>query len=146
MGLSPTVRLRIGLCLVVTFALLSDARMVERAVHALPDMSRPDEITQHEARFQKLKQALPVDTAVGYVTDPKPQERTEDQQSARLAFKRYVLTQYALLPAIVFPDIHGSLVVGNFYSADGVDSEATRGLRLIRDFGDGVMLFGTSAE
>jgi hypothetical protein len=64
----------------------------------------------------------------------------------RLAFKRYLLTQYALLPAIVLADIQGALVVGNFEASDSRDSAATRGLTLIRDFGDGVMLFRRSAE
>jgi hypothetical protein len=50
------------------------------------------------------------------------------------------------LPAIVLPDIRGGLVVGNFYSSNGIDSQATRGLMLIRDFGNGVMLFRTSSE
>lgn len=145
MGLSPAVRMQIGLCLIVAFALLSDVRMVARAVRAVAGMASPDEITRHEARFRQLKQVLPP-TSVGYVTDRMAEHPVDADQRNRLAFKRYVITQYTLLPAIVFPDVHGPLVVGDFYSANGVDSEATLGLRLIRDFGDGVMLFRTSAE
>jgi hypothetical protein len=68
------------------------------------------------------------------------------EDAGRLAFKRYVLTQYALLPAIVLPGIHGALTVGNFDTAGGIDPEATRGRTLVRDFGNGVMLFRTAAE
>ncbi|MGH7517657.1 MAG: hypothetical protein ACREOC_09340 [Gemmatimonadales bacterium] len=75
-----------------------------------------------------------------------PQSAAAGDDAPRLAFKRYLLTQYALLPAMVLPGIHGQLTVGNFHSADGMDSTATRGLTLIRDFGNGVMLFRTSAE
>ena len=121
-------------------------RLLRRAFRDLPDITRSDEITQHESRFRQLKQLLPPHTAVGYVTDLTPQRAAHDDQLPRLAFKRYLLTQYTLLPAIVLPDVHDGLVVGNFYSSNGIDSEATRGLMLIRDFGDGVMLFRTSSE
>ena len=140
------MRMRIGLFLIVIFALVFDIRWLRRAFHDRPGITRSDEVTQHESRFQQLKELLPPRTAVGYVTDPTPQGPASDDQLPRLAFKRYLLTQYALLPAIVLPGIQGALVVGNFYSSNGIDSEATRGLTLIRDFGDGVMLFRTSPE
>jgi len=136
----------IGLALIVIFALVSDIRWIRRAFHERRAITRSDEITQHESRFREIKQLLPPHTTVGYVTDPTPQGPAPDDQVPRLAFKRYLLTQYALLPAIVLPGIHGALVVGDFYSTNGVDSEATRGLTLIRDFGAGVVLFRTSSE
>jgi hypothetical protein len=121
-------------------------RLVGRAFHHLPDITRSDEITQHEGRFRQLKQLLPPHTVVGYVTDLTPQGAAHDDQFQRLAFKRYLLTQYALVPAIVLPGVHGSFVVGNFYSSSGIDRQASKSLMLIRDFGDGVTLYRTSSE
>lgn len=146
LSLSDAVRMRIGLFLMVGFALVSDARWLGRALHHRRALARPDEVTQQESRFGRLQPLLPPHSAVGYVTDRAPQGRPHDDDFPRLAFKRYLLTQYALLPAIVLPGIHGALVVGDFYSSPGSDSDATRGLTLIRDFGGGVMLFRTSSE
>jgi len=144
--LSDAAWMHIGLFLMVSFALVSDLRWLGRGLHHRRAIARPDEITQHESRFGRLKALLPPHTTVGSVTDPPPQGAAHDDERPRLAFKRYLLTQYALLPAIVLPGVHGALVVGDFYSSNGGDSVATRGLTLIRDFGGGVMLFRTSSE
>jgi hypothetical protein len=146
MGFSDGVRIRIGLCLIILFGHVSNMRLLGRAVHDLADIARPDEVTQYEARFRELKQVLPPHARIGYVTDLRPQGSADDGRIRRLSVKRYVLTQYALLPAIVLPGTQHGLVVSNFYSAHGIDSEETRGLTLIRDFGDGVMLFRAPSQ
>ncbi len=145
-GSRAAVRMRIGVGLLVGFALVSSVRLLGRAFRDRADIGRTDEITRYEARFRELRHVLPPRARVGYVTNPQPQRAVDGDQLARLAFKRYLLTQYALLPAIVLPGMHGALTVGNFHSADGIDSAATGGLTLIRDFGDGVMLFRAPAE
>ena len=139
-------RMRIGLGLLVLFALISSVRLVVRELHELADAPRPDEITGYEARFRELRHVLPPLARIGYLTDLTPQGAADDDEAARLAFKRLVLTQYALLPAIVDPDRRGGLAVGNFDSAGSAASRVTSGRTLVRDFGDGVMLFRTSAE
>jgi GT2 family glycosyltransferase len=140
-----TVPARIAFVLLVLFAVASSVRLLARAFRSLPAVARPDEITSYEARFGQLREILPPRARVGYVTDRQPQG-VEGDEGPRLAFKRYLLTQYALLPAIVLPDDGAPLVVGNFSAANGVDSAATRDLTLVRDFGDGVMLFRASAQ
>ena len=142
MGFNDMVRMRIGVGLIILFALVSNMRLLGRAVHDLAALTQPDEITEYEARFKQLKQVLPPHARVGYVTDA----RRQDGESRSRPFMRYLLTQYALLPVIVLRDSHQPLVVGNFYSANGIDGETTRGLTLIRDLGNGVMLFRTSPE
>jgi hypothetical protein len=137
--------MRIALYLLILFAFVSNLRLLGREFHEFADTARPDEITRYEARFRELRPVLAPHARVGYLTDVTPQGAAGDE-AARLAFKRYVLTQYALLPTIVLPGIHDALAVGNLHSANGIDSGATRGLRLVRDFGDGVMLFRRSAE
>jgi hypothetical protein len=140
MGFNDMVRMRLGVCLIILFALVSNMRLLGRAVHDLAALTQPDEITEYEARFRQLKQVLPADARVGYVADARPGEARSQP------FMRYLLTQYALLPVIVLRDSHQPLIVGNFYSANGIDGETTRGLTLIRDFGNGVMLFRASPE
>jgi glycosyltransferase involved in cell wall biosynthesis len=144
--LRRAVGTRIGLCLLVLFALVSGVRSLSRAFHDAAQISRPDEITQYETRFRELRRALPPYARVGYVTDRTPEDSGGGDDAPRLAFKRYLLTQYALLPTLVLPGIHGALAVGNFHSTTGFDTTATSGLTLIRDFGNGVMLFRASAE
>jgi hypothetical protein len=138
--------MRIGLGLLVLFALVSDLRLLVRELHDLAAIAPPDEITRYEDRFRELRRVLPPRARVGYLADVTPPVSVAGDDPARLAFKRYVLTQYALLPTIVLPGNHGALTVGNFDSAGGIDPDATRGRTLVRDFGNGVMLFRTAAE
>jgi glycosyltransferase involved in cell wall biosynthesis len=138
---SGALRMRIALGLLVLFAFVANVRLLGDALHDLADVGRLDEISRYEARFQGLRHALPSHALVGYVTDP-----VAGDDGSRLAFKRYLLTQYALLPTLVLRDIQGALVVGNFDAPDGVDSATARGLALIGDFGDGVALFRRSEE
>jgi GT2 family glycosyltransferase len=143
----PDTRLmRIGLGLLVLFALVSDLRLLVRERRDLAASVPPDEITRYEDRFRELRRVLPPRARVGYLADVTPPASVAGEDPGRLAFKRYVLTQYALLPAIVLPGLHGALTVGNFDTAGGIDPEAIRGRTLVRDFGNGVMLFRTAAE
>jgi len=139
------VRMRIGLGLIVLFALAADVRLLGRAFHDRAEIGRTDEITRYEARFGALRKVLAPYGRVGYLSDPVPPAPPAGSDIPRLAFKHHLLTQYALLPTMVLPGIGDTLAVGNFHSADGVDSAAIRGLTLIRDFGNGVMLFRTAA-
>lgn len=147
-GGSREVRwMRIGWWLLALFGLASSARLLARSLHDVPRIDRPDETTRYEGRFRELRTVLPPRVRVGYVADRLPAGAADDPALARLAFKRYVLTQYALLPAIVLPDTAGSgLVVGDFEAPGGRDSAAARGLTLIRDLGQGVLLLRTSPE
>src|SRR4029453_8122713 len=110
---SGALRMRIALGLLVLFAFVANVRLLGDALHDLADVGRLDEISRYEARFQGLRHALPSHALVGYVTDP-----VAGDDGSRLAFKRYLLKQYALLPTLVLRDIQGALVVGNF-SAPG---------------------------
>lgn len=139
-------RLRIGMFLLALFAVGSSLRLLVREFRGLAHTARPDEITRYEARFSELRRILPPHAhQVGYFSDIISPGAVAGDETSRLAFKRYLLTQYSLVPVLVLPGAHGSLAVGNFDSADGIDG-ATRGLTLIRDFGNGVMLFRTAAE
>lgn len=137
-----TRRVRIGLILLVLFSVVSSLRLLARQLREFRQAAGPDEITSYEARFHPLENLAPPGAPVGYVTGPEP----PGAEGGRLAFKRYVLTQYALLPAIVLPSARSALVVGNFDSTAQADSTALRGLEPVRDLGNGVILFRRTGE
>ena len=112
--------------LIFVFAcLLSSARLVWKA--PLSRVNSPDDVTQRsDLRFAQLKAVLPEQGVVGYLGDSR--ESPAD----------YYLAQYALAPLVVERSINRALVVGNFPSSP--PSFAEHNLRLIRDFGNGVLL------
>jgi GT2 family glycosyltransferase len=141
----PLLPMRLGIGLLALAALVMGLRVAAREVSALRRSGRPDEITRYEARFQALRQVLPASVQVGYVTEPAAW-MPGDVEGPRLAFRRLVLTQYALLPALVVPESGGPLAVGNFDSLAAADSAALKGFSVVRDFGNGVLLLRRSAE
>ena len=145
---SPRVQwMRAGLWLLVAFGAASSVRLIARSMRDIGAVGRPDEITLYEARFAPLRAALPAGVRVGYVADRLPERAEDDAELGRRAFQRLVLAQYALLPAIVLPDTTDApFVVGDFEAPGGPDSAAARGLTLVRDLGDGVLLLRTGPE
>jgi glycosyltransferase involved in cell wall biosynthesis len=135
---------RIGLGLLILFAIGSSLRLAAREVRRLEQQRGPDEITRYDARFHGLRSALPPLARVGYVTDP-PRQARDEAESARLAFKDFLLVQYALLPAILTSEQRG-LVVGSFDSAPGPGRATDDRRTVVRDFGNGVVLFRDDAE
>jgi GT2 family glycosyltransferase len=132
--------------LLVLFSVTASGRLLIRAFRDLPAIGRPDEITLYESRFHGLRQVLLPHGQVGYVADSAAAIAEDSEHPGRADFKRYLLTQYALLPTLVRPDTRQPLVVGNFASVGQLDSGAARGLTQIRNFGNGVVLFRTAPE
>ena len=94
----------------------------------------------YETRFAELKNYLPANSVVGYITDIQPDENTKKGYGEYLTW--YYLTQYVLSPAIIADETTRPLVIGNFQKPvdlSRISSEYR--LTLIREFGDGVMLF-----
>jgi hypothetical protein len=90
-----------------------------------------DSQTLYGRRFIELKKALPAHGVVGYITD----EIDEIPWN-------YYQTQYALSPVIVDKTPGRELVVGNFRdSAVAREIVANSDLILLKDFGNGVVLF-----
>jgi hypothetical protein len=88
-----------------------------------------------------LRSALPARGAVGYLGHPKPTGATptDSNAAALLHFRRYLLAQYSLAPVLLIEGTDHELIVGNFFP--GSSPPAPPGFRLVRDFGDGVVLF-----
>ena len=128
------VRVWIGVLSVIVFALLSSGLALRRALDPPPWTIAQDEISRYEGRFHLLRSALPPEGVVGYISEPWRPPLDLDW------LKGFFLTQYALTPLVVEDGVAPALVIGNFpagltsYSPDPT-------LALVRDFGDGVLLF-----
>jgi hypothetical protein len=123
-------RSTLALVVFVLCCLLSSARLV---VDAPRPKSLSDLASQipngSDRRFAALKAALPAQGTIGYVGEPgAPVD----------VLGNYYLTQYALAPLILENSPNHPLVVGNFPSSS---PQTPDNLKLIRDFGNGVLLF-----
>jgi hypothetical protein len=89
------------------------------------------------ARFQDLMSALPAEGIIGYVSDASP--------STTLAAALYSSARYALAPRLVTDQSvkpAPEWVIGNFSKPlDVVQFGKDRGLILVRDFGNGAVLY-----
>ena len=137
-------RVRVALFLVLLYAGASSIRWLAHAVQ-WPADATTDEISAHERRFEALRSALPKHGTVGYVGSPEPTARTpkEADSAALLHFRRHLLAQYTLAPVLLIEGTASELVVGNF---DGGTPPAPPGLSMVRDFGDGLVLFRRAAR
>ncbi|MGE5056012.1 MAG: hypothetical protein ACM3WP_17775 [Acidobacteriota bacterium] len=112
------------LWILVVACLLSSGRML---VHSpRPGEAAAENERRSGQRFAALREALPQRGVIGYIG--------QSQDSVG----HYYLAQYALAPLVVDFSSDHRIVVGNFPSAPPQNLPAN--LKLIRDFGDGVLL------
>lgn len=93
--------------------------------------------TAYYARFVPIRALLPPTGMVGYVSDLPP-VRDLDQDIYQSSL---VLAQNALSPLKVRTDKRCEWVVGNFDRPDGARSVKEPSLELVKDAGNGVVLF-----
>jgi hypothetical protein len=129
---------KIGMMLLALVCLLSsmwELRSVSArtpAAHPLPPGSVWSDFTRANARWSPVKELLPPSTAVGYVSDA-----TGDSLS-----REYNLAQTVLAPVIVVLGANQKYVIGCFHASDAAAKiSKSRNLTLIKDFGNGVLLF-----
>ena len=136
-------RARLGLALVLLYALASGAAWLKLAASAT-GRSAPDEISTYERRFQEVRVALPARGVVGYLgrTDPAGRTPAEREATSLLDFKRYLLAQYALAPVVLIESTEPDFVIGNFDRGKAPSTPAGFGIQ--RDFGNGLVLFRRS--
>lgn len=131
----PTVS--VAFLVFVFGCLLSTARIVWDA----PRPSSPPDSAQavgrrSDQRFAALRSSLPERGVIGYVGEP-----------GAAALGDYYLAQYALAPLVIDHSTNHALVMGNFPSYVGAAPAvsplrvAAQNLQLMKDFGDGVLLF-----
>ena len=93
-----------------------------------------DQITVYEKRFIDLKELLQNHLVVGYVSD-----YDDNSNEDGIA---YTMTQYVLAPIILVRGIKRNFIIGNFHSVKpNIKVYEKENLSLIRDFGNGVILF-----
>jgi hypothetical protein len=138
------LRAHLAAVLVLVFALTSGARLVNKVLHAGDRLRTPDEVSEYDRRLAPLRERLPRDAVVGYVSDPQP--ATMSMAEGRLHYKKYLLTRYALAPVLVIRNQQPTLIVGNFNDPSSVEQAARRGLERLEAFGEGIVLFRRRAE
>lgn len=132
-------RTLIALLVILAYAGASTARWAKRAAE-WPAGVAQDEISTYERRFADLRKMLPSRGVVGYLGHPEPTADApgEANAAALLHFRRYLLAQYSLAPLLLIESTEPDFVIGNF--DPGVTAPALAGLRVVRDFGDGLVL------
>jgi hypothetical protein len=124
-------RLTIATWVFVLCCLLSSARVVFEAGNAA-HVDSNDIASRSDQRFAALKRELPQRGIVGYVG--------ESGESPA----NYYVVQYALAPLVIDHSPDHSLVISNFPSSP--PKLPAGHLRLIKDFGGGVLLFAREDE
>jgi len=112
----------VAVLIFVTGCLFSSARLVLEA----PRGPVVDIVARRsDLRFAELKTMLPQRGVVGYIGAPAD------------SIGYYYLAQYALAPLVVDHSLNHPLIIGNFPSSPPV---IPQNLRILRDFGNGVLL------
>lgn len=133
-------RTRVGLATIVVFALVSDGQLLAKSLVDYARTSRPSAIDQYLTRFVEIRSALPGRGVVGYVADP----RGKDMLHGGDYYRKFHLAQYALAPLIMVDSPDRDLVIGNF--TPRARPPQLPGMTLVRDYGNGVMLFRRSGQ
>jgi len=99
----------------------------------------PYRVADQATRLAGIRDAVPANAVLGYLTDLP----TEDTPATAMFFA----AQYQLAPRLLQKDQSHELVLGNFTRpADFAALGRQHGLRLERDFGNGVVLFRKEAQ
>ena len=98
----------------------------------------PYQVQAQRERFRGVIDALPPSAVAGYITDLEPTDR-----SAAIIFRT---AQYELAPRLLQPGSAQEWVVGNFSrAADFRAFGAGKGLQVVQDYGNGVVLYRRGA-
>ncbi len=131
---------KIGILLLVTFSLLASIRLFTQAVNFQGVVIGNDDISRYENRFSELKKMLYGEGSVGYITDKTPEVVSVKDIAS------YYLTQYAISPVVVDKEKCNGFIIGNFDSNRSAGNAHNGKLLLIKNFGNGVMLFKGTGE
>ena len=118
------VALLVGSALLTNLAKLTELWSVHPAAN--------DEMARRDQRFEPLRNALPKRGTVGYISDAGNEAERE---------RRLLLAQFALVPVILVSGTEQALVVGDFSVPEATKQGLDLKLTVLRDFGDGVVLF-----
>ena len=127
---------KIGMVLLIAFSLLSSARLLTQSLNFRGVVIGNDETSRfmrhYENRFAELKKMLYGEKTVGYSTDK--------------ALADYHLTQYAIAPIVIDKEKCDGYSIGSFSSDQSAATAHDGKLSVIKNFGNGVMLFKAAAK
>jgi hypothetical protein len=124
---SASPRMKCAILFFTICCLLSTIRILREAPN--PAHITPDDVSkQSDQRFAIVKSRLPASGVIGYIGE-----------SGNSFTPDYYLTQYALAPLVVDHSTYHAIVIGNFPLSP--PSDLPPNLRLVEDFGSGVLLF-----
>jgi hypothetical protein len=121
-----------GAIVIALFSLMSSVSLLRRTISGREHLNGV-ELPAFKRRISVVRSHLPEDAIVGYVSDLKPDPSLRSQLE-------YRMTQYALVPVIVEDNTTHPYVIGNFHAPVTDRTPELRGLMIIKDFGDGVLL------
>jgi hypothetical protein len=130
-------RATITLALILAAILLSQLAMIVNLVQRLPAALANDEMAQNEKSFAEAKKSLPRSGVIGYLSDPQDGGSATESAYGR----RYQSAAYVLAPLVIADSVEPDLILGNFFSADGMQKAmAGRKFVVLHDFRNGVFI------
>jgi hypothetical protein len=124
-------RVRAGTALLTLIAVFSCLNALR-----LDRWGEPRDEQKYEDRAQGLRRDLPSHGPVGYIGDEVPTGADQN-----LHFHPFFHMQYAVAPVLLVDSPRYALVVGDFRQPVNHDRIAKLNLILVKDYGNGVMLF-----
>jgi hypothetical protein len=97
--------------------------------------TRPDEVARYAERVANLQKFLPVTGHVGYLTDVPADDISNNAEVLR----RFILTQYTLVPILLCPGTDDSLIIGSFVDAAAAIANS-KDFTVVKNFGHGLVL------
>ena len=135
-GTRPRLRRAIQLGAVMLLVGSALQTNIVNLVHLYRVVPAPNDfMARHDQRFELLRDALPKRGIVGYISDAATEYDHELRRS---------LAQYSLAPLIVQSDTRQPLIIGEFTDPAAIAKGRDLNLTVLRDFGDGLVLFARS--
>ena len=142
MNFAYSTRVRVGIVLILFFALLSSYQLLALNVRFDFNFVGRDEVTENEKRFDKIREALPAHGVVGYWPNGVPTTFEQLQFGNTADLTHWFLTQYALAPVIVSPTPGHELIIGNYPTYVAFELLGQKPTMTGADDGDQVADFG----
>jgi hypothetical protein len=119
----------------ITYLLVTNFQLFAKTAREFDWEFSRHPIFRNEERFAGIRKDLSGKKVIGYFSDEHHN------------IGDYYGTQYALSPIIVARDVQREWVVGNFIKSERIPQDAEKkGLFLMRDYGNGIVLYWRKGE
>ncbi|MCX5657640.1 MAG: hypothetical protein NTZ48_05405 [Candidatus Omnitrophica bacterium] len=128
----------LGVAAIIVASLLFNLNLlVEQLVNY--NRHKVNSIVLLEEKYRDIKSMLPKNGIVSYISDASPTKKIKRYQQFYL--QRYYLSQYILSPLIIVRNSDCPLVIGDFNSNVSLSGPQFHDLVLLKNNGNGLMLF-----